>query len=235
MTAMAPFAISAAMTTDLLLAIARSCGPSPEKGFRYTGRAGAMASRGSPGSTGTYLIDGLVGSTVTGTHDRGTHLARLGRAADRPHVAASVVAGTAVAFSAVWFASVDGDWGPGLAFVLYLATVANAYAVTCAVWWALVPEGVWSYRRGLGTGLAVGLCSHLTIGFAWLGVLLLHPGTTTDWSLLEPVGLGLLMSVYSVPFTLGIPILLCVAVALGLTYLRRVVAATPGYRSVPDR
>lgn len=164
-------------------------------------------------------------------------LDRLGRSADRPSVAAGLVAATAAVFSAAWFVAVGAE-GP-IVGALYAATVANAAVVTYAVWWVLIPEKAWSYRRGLATGFAVGLASHLTIGYVWALIrVAVDPGRLTGppggggGAMVQWVGeallAGLFVSVFSVPFTVGIPIALSVAVALGLTYSRRHVTAIPG-------
>lgn len=159
-------------------------------------------------------------------HDPEPLLDWLGARADRPAIAAATVATTAVVFSAVWFSMGDPGEAPLVVGVLYPVTVANAAVVAYVAWRLLVPDGTWSYRRGLATGVAIGVGSHLTIGYVWLASAMLldlavDPGPWPDWSIPETLVAGLLFSIYSVPLTLGIPIALSVGAALGLTYCRR--------------
>lgn len=161
-------------------------------------------------------------------------LDRVGRRADRPAVAAGLVAAAALAFSTAWFALVGGD--APVVPVLLVATVANAAAVTSVVWRLVVPSGAWSYRRGAGAGLLVGLGSHLTVGIAWV-LALLATGNATDFSAsaAEAFAAGLTLSAFSVPTTFGVPTLLSVGIALGLTHARRRTGGASGPRADPDR
>jgi len=144
----------------------------------------------------------------------------VGRHAHRPSFAAQLVAGTAVAFSAVWFLA--NGWLSWVAAVLTAAITANAYLLTRFVWGRLVPAGSWSYRLGLATGVAVGALAHATVGFAWLFPSL--PVAPTVPSPGELLGDALLLSALSVPTTGGVPLLLSVGAALWLTDCRRRVA-----------
>lgn len=168
-------------------------------------------------------------STAEAARDRSLRR-QVGERADRPATAAAAVAATAVVFSAGWFGAYDlVDVEPS-AVPLFVATVANAYVVTWLVWDRFVPDGAWSYWRGLLLGGTAGLGSHLTLGYAWLLVGLLGGGGG-GLGLFELLVGGLLIGALSVPLTFGIPILLSVAVALGLTYCRRRVATA----TVPAR
>lgn len=128
----------------------------------------------------------------------------------------------------MWLGFVDGGEVDGIVVALFLATVANAYAVTWIVWHRLVPRDAWSFARGVGTGLAIGVVAHATIGFAWALVAFASDGWSA--SPLDALGVGVAYSLYSVPMTLGIPIVLSVGVALGLTYCRQVADVTPTAR-----
>ncbi|WP_435348826.1 hypothetical protein [Haloarchaeobius sp. HRN-SO-5] len=170
----------------------------------------------------------------TSAHDTKDLLVRFGRRADRPSTAAAVVATTAVVFSGLWFLLV---WIPAAYVVdivdivdvmgLYLLTVANAYVVPYAVWRWLFPVESWSYRRGLAAGVAIGIVSHLAIGYvwlvwSWLVEFAFGPEAILPFSGFESLVIGgLLVSYFSVQATFGLPIALSVGAAVWLTYCRR--------------
>lgn len=155
---------------------------------------------------------------------------RLGRRARDPHTAATLVAVSAVLYTALWV--VWGNYSaPYMPEWVYLVLVPpNAYVVTRAVWrlWVASVER-FSRRRALGVGVGAGLLSYVTLSFL-LGLYLgsydlfvgippavLRPSGPLEWVLNTTV-FGPLVGVL---FTAGIPLVLTTAVALLLSRFHR--------------
>jgi hypothetical protein len=141
-----------------------------------------------------------------------------------PWTAAEVYARFALAFSTLFFAvcALLTAFGVFNAWVLLFVplVVANAYAWTWLLWRLRIPEaGTLSRRRALTTGLAVGTCSWLTVGFVMssaLSVFQYFRGTplATMEQLWAAFGLGVLFTVAGFVLTLGIPTIASVGLAL---------------------
>lgn len=146
-------------------------------------------------------------------------LVRVGRRAHRATTAAVALGAVAAAFSYVWFTAYAGGFLNPSAPLLYAATVANAAGVAYVAWPRLVPEESWSYRQGAVAGVVLSGASHLTIGFVWVAVAYLDEVGARNVG--QFLGASLFLSAWSVVLTFGVPTVLSLAVALGLTYCRR--------------
>lgn len=137
-----------------------------------------------------------------------------------PRTAAEVYGKFALAFSTLYFGLFAVGLFTPLALLFVPLVVANAVAWTWLVWTFRVPsEGTVSRRRALTTGLAIGSLSWLTMGplmMASLAVpqLLTKGGVDVSGALLEPVVMGLYISVAGLVTTLGIPTAASVGLAL---------------------
>jgi len=146
---------------------------------------------------------------------------------DDPLFAGGLVAAVAAAFSALYLVIFPGvsDLVPGIGpAVLFILLVLNAFLVTAAVWQRTI-RGVRSatWKRFAGTGLLIGLLSHLGLGtivstaFVMLdenGLLVTGvpslgrlPELAAGW-----VGMSMFVGLYSIMFTLGVPILLSIGI-----------------------
>lgn len=137
-----------------------------------------------------------------------------------PRTAAEVYGTFAFAFSTLFCALwAIGVFNPATLLFVPLV-VANAYSWTWLLWRLRVPsEGTVSRRRALTTGLAIGTCSWLTVGFLVSGALTVFQLLTgTGFATSEPLGaifaLGVLFTVAGFVLTLGVPTVASVGLAL---------------------
>lgn len=160
---------------------------------------------------------------------------RLGPEANEPTTAATVVGTASVAFSLPYYgylmmghagSVMVGNWDPVVVLAgLFVLTVANAVAVSWLVWDLVGFSGVWSYRRGAVAGLGIGVVSHVTLAALLTGIGVLSEAATGGALLSSSLqGLPaqfLIVALFSVLLTAGIPIVLSVGAGIGLTYCRK--------------
>lgn len=169
-------------------------------------------------------------------------LGYLGRNARDPHTAGLVLGAGAVVFHLVWLFYLPTLQGlppwplTAGAILLVLLVSANAYVTTRVVWWAFVPtDRELSLRRAAAVGLGLGPFKLFTLSAIGLqpltfqdSILFLRPGLAEGIPgieiLLGPVSFvytGLVGTIFSLYFTMGIPILITTVGAVGLASLEK--------------
>lgn len=148
-------------------------------------------------------------------------------------VAGTVIAGLALPFSAMylWFWPYASEFLVGISpLTLTILIPLNAFLVTTVVWSRFVtPTTEITLRRLGATGAIIGVLSHLTLGLLlsttfvlWdeNGLLVEGLSSVTEIPVLLGTwaGMGVLLGIYSIPITLGIPIML--SAGAGIAFAR---------------
>jgi hypothetical protein len=137
-----------------------------------------------------------------------------------PRTAAEVYGGFALVFSTLFFALFAVGLFNAAVLLFVPLVVANATGWTWLVWRFRIPEdGTVSRRRALTTGLTIGTCSWLTVGPLMIATIVGYGALAGNgFRTVEPVAailaLGTFVSVAGFVFTLGIPTIASVGLAV---------------------